>query len=94
MGGMGAAEANFHNRVFVRMGYESLAAEVQAHYLAGRRDEAAALIPDGLVDEMHIVGTPPEVLERVAAWEETGVTTLLLSLRNADEIRRVAEVLA
>ncbi|WP_137295229.1 LLM class F420-dependent oxidoreductase [Nocardioides dongxiaopingii] len=94
MGGMGAAEANFHNQVFVRMGHEALAAEVQTHYLAGRRDEATALIPDALVDDMHIVGTPSEVLERVAAWESTGVTTLLLSLTDPAEVRRVAELLA
>ena len=43
---------------------------------------------------MHIVGTPGEVKERVAQWEETGVTTLLLSARSADEIRSVAELLA
>jgi F420-dependent oxidoreductase-like protein len=94
MGGMGAQEANFHNQVFVRMGYEDLAAEVQRLYLSGEKDKATALIPDELVDDMHIVGTAGEVKERVAQWEETGVTTLLLSARSADEIRSVAELLA
>lgn len=94
MGGMGAAEANFHNQVFVRMGYEDLAAEVQELYLAGEKDKATALIPDDLVDDMHIVGEPGEVKEKVAAWEETGVTTLMLSFHGADEIRKVAELLA
>ena len=94
MGGMGAQEANFHNQVFVRMGYADLAAEVQKLYLSGDKDKATALIPDELVDDMHIVGTPGEVKERVAQWEETGVTTLLLSARSADEVRSVAELLA
>jgi len=94
MGGMGAQEANFHNQVFVRMGYADLAAEVQRLYLSGEKEKATALIPDELVDDMHIVGTPGEVKERVAQWEETGVTTLLLSARSADEIRSVAELLA
>ena len=94
MGGMGAQEANFHNQVFVRMGYADLAAEVQRLYLSGEKDKATALIPDELVDDMHIVGTPGEVRERVAQWEETGVTTLLLSLGSADDVRRIAEVLA
>jgi len=94
MGGMGAAEANFHNQVFVRMGYEDLAAEVQRLYLAGEKDKATALIPDELVDDMHIIGEPAEVTEKVAAWEETGVTTLMLSFHGADEIRKVAELLA
>ncbi|MBZ5738911.1 LLM class F420-dependent oxidoreductase [Nocardioides mangrovi] len=94
MGGMGAQEANFHNQVFVRMGYEDLAKEVQQLYLSGEKDKATSLIPNELVDDMHIVGTAGEVKERVAQWEETGVTTLLLSFRSADEIRTVAELLA
>jgi len=94
MGGMGAKDQNFHNAVFVRMGYEALAEEVQSLYLAGRKDEAAALIPDELVDDMHIVGTAGEVREKVAQWEATGVTTLLLSLQSPDEVRRVADLLA
>jgi hypothetical protein len=43
---------------------------------------------------MHIVGDASYVKERAAQWEETGVTTLLLSCRDADEVRRVAELLS
>ena len=67
---------------------------MQELFLAGKRDEATALIPDELAEEMHIVGDARYVKERVAAWEETGVTTLLLSLRSADEVRLIAETLA
>jgi alkanesulfonate monooxygenase SsuD/methylene tetrahydromethanopterin reductase-like flavin-dependent oxidoreductase (luciferase family) len=94
MGGMGAREANFHNQVFARMGYAELAARVQELYLAGEKDRAAALIPDELVDDMHIIGTATEVREKVAQWEDSGVTTLLLSLRSPGEVRVVAELLA
>jgi F420-dependent oxidoreductase-like protein len=94
MGGMGAKEQNFHHQVFTRMGYGELADEVQELYLSGEKDKATALIPDELVDDMHIIGTPGEVKERVAQWEETGVTTLLLSCRSAAEIRGIAELLA
>ncbi|MGZ4452275.1 MAG: LLM class F420-dependent oxidoreductase [Nocardioides sp.] len=94
MGGMGAKDQNFHNAVFVRMGYEELATEVQELYLAGRKDDAAALVPDELVDDMHIVGTADEVRAKVAEWEATGVTTLLLSLQSPDEVRKVAALLA
>ena len=80
--------------IFERMGYAELAAQVQELYLSGEKDKATALIPDELVDDMHIIGTPSEVKERVAQWEETGVTTLLLSCRSAAEVRQVAEVLA
>ncbi|MCW2746256.1 MAG: luciferase family protein, partial [Mycobacterium sp.] len=94
MGGMGAREANFHNQVFARMGYAELAARVQELYLAGERDRAAALIPDALVDDLHIVGTAAEVRDKVAQWEDSGVTTLLLSLGSPAEVRQVAGLLA
>lgn len=93
MGGMGAKDQNFHKNVFERMGYASITDEVQELFLAQKRDEATALIPDDLVEEMHIIGDAGYVRERVAAWEETGVTTLLLSCRSADEVRQVAELL-
>jgi F420-dependent oxidoreductase-like protein len=94
MGGMGAKDQNFHKQVFERMGYADLSDEVQKLYLDGKKDDATALIPDELVDDMHIIGTASEVKERVAQWEETGVTTLLLSLGSADEVRSIAELLA
>jgi F420-dependent oxidoreductase-like protein len=94
MGGMGAKEQNFHKQVFERMGYADLAAEVQRLYLSGEKDKATALIPDELVDDMHIIGDAGYVKERAAEWEETGVTTLLLSLGSPDDIRRIADVLA
>ena len=94
MGGMGAKDQNFHKQVFERMGYADLSDEVQNLYLAGRKDEATALVPDELVDDMHIIGTASQVRERAAQWEETGVTTLLLSCRSAEEVNTIAEVLA
>ncbi len=92
MGGMGAKDMNFHKQVFERMGYADVAQEVQDLYLEGRKDDAAAAVPDHLVDDIHIIGEAGKVRERVVAWEEAGVTTLLLSCRTPDEVRRVAEV--
>ncbi|WP_203335836.1 LLM class F420-dependent oxidoreductase [Nocardioides limicola] len=94
MGGMGAKDQNFHKQVFERMGYADLAAQVQELYLAGEKEKATGLIPDELVTDMHIIGDAGYVKERVAEWEATGVTTLLLSCRGADEVRQVAELLA
>jgi F420-dependent oxidoreductase-like protein len=93
MGGMGAKEQNFHKNVFDRMGYDAITDQVQELFLAGQRDEATALIPDDLVEEMHIVGDVGYVRERAAAWEETGVSTLLLSCRTPDEARLIAETI-
>ena len=94
MGGMGAKGQNFHKQVFERMGYAQLADRVQELYLDGRKDEATALVPDELVDQLHIVGDAAKVRDRVQEWEESGVTTLLLSLRSAAEVRSVAGLLA
>jgi F420-dependent oxidoreductase-like protein len=92
IGGMGAKEQNFHKTVFERMGYADVAAQVQEHYLAGRKDEAAALVPDELVAEITIIGNAEEVRADVRRWEAAGVTMLVLSLRTPEEIRRVADV--
>ncbi len=94
MGGMGAKDQNFHKQVFERMGYRAITGRVQELFLAGDRESATALIPDDLVDDMHIIGTEAEVRDTVQVWEGTGVTTLMLSAQSAEEIRRIAEVLA
>jgi F420-dependent oxidoreductase-like protein len=92
MGGMGAKEQNFHKNVFERMGYGDVTAQVQELFLAGKREEATALIPDKLVEEMHIIGDAAKVKDQMRQWEESGVTTLLLSCRTPEEIRQIAEV--
>ena len=93
MGGMGAKEQNFHKTVFERMGYGAITDQVQEYFLAGNRDAATALIPDELIEDLHIIGDAAYVKDRVAEWESTGVTTLLLSCQSTDEINRVAELL-
>ena len=92
IGGMGAKELNFHKTVFERMGYQEVADEIQALYLEGRKEEAAALVPDELVAEVTIVGNRDEVREQIGRWEDAGVTMLVLTLRSPEEVRQVAEV--
>jgi alkanesulfonate monooxygenase SsuD/methylene tetrahydromethanopterin reductase-like flavin-dependent oxidoreductase (luciferase family) len=92
IGGMGAKEQNFHKTLFDRMGYQAVADRIQELYLDGRKEEATALVPDELVEEVTIVGDPDEVRAGVRRWEEAGVTMLILTLRTPDEVRRVAEV--
>ncbi|MGE5594434.1 MAG: LLM class F420-dependent oxidoreductase [Hyphomicrobiales bacterium] len=78
-GGMGAREKNFHNDAMRKLGYEEAAARVQDLYLSGRKKEAEAAIPDELVDEMSLVGPEARIRERYKAWEDSGVTTMLVS---------------
>ena len=90
-GGMGARSANFHADVAVRLGYEDAVATVQEHYLAGRKDDAAAAIPLALIDELALIGPPDRVRDRLAAWEDSVVTTLLIS-GSPETLRTAAEI--
>jgi F420-dependent oxidoreductase-like protein len=92
VGGMGARGKNFYNDLFARLGYESEAAEVQELFLDGKRDEAAALIPDAFVDEVALVGPKERIRDRLAAWRESGASTLLLAIRDVATLRAIAEV--
>ncbi|UPK62758.1 LLM class F420-dependent oxidoreductase [Rhodococcus pyridinivorans] len=92
VGGMGAPELNFHAQVYRRMGYEAVVDEVTALFRAGRKDEAAAAIPDEMVTETMIVGNADEVREGVKRWEAAGVTMLLVGCRDVDQVRTIAEV--
>ena len=92
IGGMGAKEQNFHKLVFERMGYQDVADEIQGLYLEGRKDLAAALVPDELIAEVTIIGTESDVRAGVRRWADAGVTMLVLSLSSPEEVRRVAEV--
>ena len=73
MGGMGARGANFHHDVFVRMGFESVAARVQELYLSRRKDEAAAAIPTELVEQVALVGPASKIRRDLDAWDSTVV---------------------
>lgn len=79
MGGMGARGANFHFEVFARMGYEDVAVQVQDLYLAGKKQEAAAIIPLALVEDVALVGPPAKIRDELARWKETCITTFLVS---------------
>ena len=67
---MGARSQNFYNDLAKRLGYEAAAAEIQNHFLAGRREEAAAAVPDALIDEISLVGPPERIRDRLQAWQE------------------------
>jgi F420-dependent oxidoreductase-like protein len=92
IGGMGARSKNFYNDLFGRYGYESEAREIQELFLDGKQREAAAAVPDRFVDEVALVGSKERIADRLAAWRESGATTLLVSTRDPATLRAVAEV--
>ena len=76
IGGMGARGRNFYNDLARRFGYESEAKAIQDAYLDGRKAEAEALVPAELVEQISLIGPEGYVAERLAAFRESGVTTL------------------
>ncbi len=92
VGGMGARGANFYNALVARYGYEREAEEIQTLYLAGRQREAIAAVPDALVDDVALVGPRERIAERLAAWCESGATTLLVATRDPVALRTMAEL--
>jgi F420-dependent oxidoreductase-like protein len=79
IGGMGSREENFYNALAVRMGYADEAAEVQDRYLSRDYEGAAAAVPVEFVDSTALLGPPARIAERMAAFAESGVTTLAIT---------------
>ncbi len=94
VGGMGARGANFYNDMARAYGFEEAAEKIQDLYLEGRHRDAAAAVPDELVDEMALVGPRDHIADRLAAWRESGATELLISTRDPATLRTIAEVAA
>ena len=78
VGGMGAKGRNFYNSLMRRYGWEAEADRIQELYLDGRQREAIAAVPDELVDAVSLVGPKERIRDRLAAWRETPVTTLIV----------------
>ena len=91
IGGMGAASRNFHLNLIARLGFEAEARRVQELFLAGKRAEAAAAVPDRLADEISLAGSPARIRDRIAAWRESPVTTILVGSRDPAAVRLMAE---
>jgi F420-dependent oxidoreductase-like protein len=92
VGGMGARGKNFYNELVSRYGYEADAKRIQDLYLAGKKEDATAAVPDALVDEVALCGPKERIRERLAAWKGSGVSTLIVGARTPDAVRVMAEL--
>jgi F420-dependent oxidoreductase-like protein len=92
IGGMGSRKANFYNTLARRYGYEAEAERIQELYLTGHPRDAAAAVPDALVDEIALVGERDRIADRLDAWRECGVTTLIVQTHDAATLRTMAEL--
>lgn len=86
---MGARGKNFYHNLATRYGYGEVADHIQDLYLAGKKAEAIAAVPDDLVRNVSLVGPKGFVKERLAAYAEAGVTTILVHPLTADDAEAV-----
>jgi F420-dependent oxidoreductase-like protein len=102
IGGMGARDRNFYNDLACRFGYPEAAAKIQDLYLAGRKAEAEAAVPEDLLVKTSLIGSEGHVRDRLAALAESGVTTLTVRplapdhqarLRLVERLRTLADQL-
>jgi F420-dependent oxidoreductase-like protein len=93
IGGMGAKGQNYHTKLMERFGYEKEALQIQEAFFEGRRDEAIALVPDDFADAISLVGPPERIRDRLAAWDESAVSTLLVySPGSAEKLEQIADL--
>ena len=95
IGGMGARTANFYNDLARRIGYEAAADEIQDLFLDGKREAAAAAVPDALIDEISLIGPPDRIRDRLQAWQDIAkkhwVGSLVLAGADIAAMRVIAE---
>ena len=92
VGGMGARGRNFYNDLACRMGYEGPAKEIQDLYLDGKKPEAAELVPDELVDEIALIGPKERIADRLEAWKDSEVTTMIAAAQQPEALQIMAEL--
>ncbi len=92
-GGMGAQSMNFHKEAMIKRGYGEAAARVQELFMAGRRDEATAAVPDEYVDEEWLIGPQARIKERFKPWRDSGITILNLRQTTPEIMEMMAGML-
>jgi len=97
IGGMGARGKNFYNDYAKRLGFDGAAEKIQDLFLAGRRDEAMAAVPEELMDACHLVGPPARIKERAQRWRDAAkqghVGSMLIGTNSPKVLELVASAL-
>jgi len=91
VGGMGHKTKNFHNDIMVRRGFGDAAKRIQELYLAKRKDEAIAAVPDEWVDLKSLVGPAARIKQRYRAWEDSGADSISVRSRQPEAIEVMAQ---
>jgi F420-dependent oxidoreductase-like protein len=92
VGGMGAKDKNFHKDKMAARGYADAANRIQELFLAGRKDEANAAVPDDYVDENALVGPPDRIKQRWKPWADSGMTAVTITRATDDVVELMAKI--
>ena len=92
IGGMGARGRNFYNALARRYGFDDAAERIQDAFLAGRKGEAIAAVPNELADAVSLCGPRERIADRLALWRETPITTLTIGAPDIETLRTMAEL--
>jgi len=94
IGGMGARDKNFYNNYAKALGFEDAAVKIQDLFLAGKKDEAAAAVPEELIDACHLVGPAERIKERLSRWKDAGNKGHVASMLIGSQQPEVLELIA
>ena len=94
VGGMGARGQNYHNDRMVAAGFPEEAQKIQDLYLAGKKEEATAAVPDAYAERGLLVGSPERIRENYRAWAESGLTGLTVRTRQVEALELMADLAA
>jgi F420-dependent oxidoreductase-like protein len=92
IGGMGSKDRNFHKELMGRMGFPDEAQKIQDLFLAGNRGDAIAAVPDEFIDEIALIGSKERIRDRLQAWRDSRVTTMLFYGSDAAKLQEIAEI--
>jgi len=92
VGGMGHPAMNFHNQSMARVGFPEAAARIQELFLAGRRDEATAAVPDEFIDDGGLYGTARRIRDRWTSWQDCDATTLIVRTHQDEALHLMADL--
>lgn len=93
IGGMGSKDRNFHKELMARMGYPDEAQKIQDHFFAGERAEAIAAVPNAFIDEIALIGSKERIRDRLQAWKQSRVSTLLLHAQDPESLKAISDIL-
>ena len=93
VGGMGSATHNYHREAMARRGFPEAAARIHELWLAGKKQEAVAAVPDEYIEQGHLMGSPDRIRSR---WPEVtsidGPTGWIVRCNTIEELDLAAEL--